>query len=291
MLSRSPALAGDSRLAGVALVGAASILWSTAGFFTRAIALDLWTMMAWRSLFACLSLLALVGLQDGHRAFDLRQRLGLPGLVYVPTAAFGMVGFIAALRLTSVANVMTIYATMPFFTAGIGWLLLRERVGRDALVASAACLAGVSLMAGQATAPGDLAGNALALAMTATFAATVVMARRWRRLDVRLGIAVASGLCALACGLLAQPILPDPATLGLLFLFSLCTQSLSYVLFMAGGRLIPSAKSGLIALLDVVLGPLWVWLVFAERPGPAALAGGALTLGAVGWYLARQRSA
>ena len=60
------------------------------------------------------------------------------------------------------------------------------------------------------------------------------------------------------------------------------------VLFLAGGRLVRSAEAGLVALLDVVLGPLWVWLAFGETPSAAALAGGALTFGAVAWYLARQ---
>jgi drug/metabolite transporter (DMT)-like permease len=278
----------DSRLEGALLVGVATLMWSTAGLFTRGINLDLWTMVAWRSLFACLSLLGLAVWQNGRGAFDLKRRLGRPGLIYVPMAAVSMVDYIAALRLTTVANVMTIYATMPFFCAGIAWLLLRERVTRDVMIASGVAFTGIVFMAGTSTAPGDMAGNALALMMTVGFAGPIVMARRWRALDVTLAIACAAGLCAIGCGLLARGGIPAPGQLGLLFLFSVCTQSLSYVLFMAGGRQIPGAESGLIALLDVVLGPLWVWLAFAEAPGIPALVGGALTLSAVAWYMTRQ---
>ncbi|PZQ52572.1 MAG: EamA/RhaT family transporter [Rhodovulum sulfidophilum] len=278
----------DNRLHGILLVGAATLMWSTAGLFTRGIDLDLWTLVGWRSLFACLTLLAYAAHRDGRAAFDLGRRLGWRGLVYVPAAAVSMLGYIAALRLTTVANVMTIYATMPFVCAGIAWLLMRERVTRDVVIASGVAFAGVVFMAGSATAPGDVAGNALALLMTAAFAGTVVMARHWRGFDVTLGTACAAGLCALVCGLLAERGVPSPAELGLLFLFSLCTQSLSYLLFLAGGRQIPGAESGLIALLDVVLAPLWVWIAFAETPGTPALVGGALTLSAVTWYMARQ---
>lgn len=279
---------GDNRTWGALLVGVATVMWSTAGLFTRAIDLDLWTLVAWRSAFACLSLLAYALLREGRSALDFRRRLGFAGLAYVPMAAIGMVGYIAALRLTTVANVMTIYATMPFVCAAIGWLLMRERISREALIASGVAFLGILFMAGASTAPGDLAGNALALLMTTAFAGTVVMARRFRELDVTLGIACAAGLCAIGCGLLARGGVPTPGQLGLIFLFSLCTQSLSYVLFMAGGRHIPAAESGLIALLDVVLGPLWVWLAFAERPGLPALVGGAATISAVAWYMARQ---
>lgn len=278
----------NTRLYGITLVAISSLLWSSAGFFTRLIDLDLWTLVAWRSLFACATLLIAALAVGGRDTFALRRRLGLPGLAYVPIAVVSMLGYIAALRLTSVANVMTIFATLPFLAAGLGWLLLRERLTRDALIASGVAFLGVLIMAGYATGAGDLAGNALALLMTTAFAATVVIARRWPRLDVTLALACASGLCVLVCAPLASPVIPDPGQLVQIFLFSLATQSLSFLLFMRGARHIPAAEAGLIALLDVVLGPLWVWLAFAERPGSAALVGGGLTLGAVLVYLLRQ---
>jgi drug/metabolite transporter (DMT)-like permease len=284
----APAPRADRRLYGFLLVAGSSILWSTAGLFTRAITLDLWTMVAWRSLFACATLLLIAYARSGLSGFDARRRLGTPGLVYVPMAAFSMVGYIAALRLTSVANVMTIFATMPFLAAGIAYLLLRERLSRDAAIASGVAFAGVAVMAGLSGREGALAGNLLALAMTAGFAGAVVMARRWRDLDVTLATACASGLCAIGCGLLAAPGVPAPDQLVLLFLFSLATQSLSYLMFLAGGRHLRAAESGLIALLDVILAPLWVWIAFAERPGFPALLGGGVTLLAVTWYMGRQ---
>jgi drug/metabolite transporter (DMT)-like permease len=38
---------------------------------------------------------------------------------------------------------------------------------------------------------------------------------------------------------------------------------------------------GLITLLEIVLGPLWVWMALSERPSAATLAGGAVVIGAV----------
>lgn len=284
----SGATFATERFLGVMLAVASTVLWSTAGVFTRAIDLDLWSMVAWRSLFAFVSLMLLAALQSGWDMFDFRRRLGWPGLIYVPVAAASMIGYIAALRLTTVANVMTIYATMPFLAAGIGYLLLRETVGRDLVIAGGVAFVGVLCMAGFATDPGGIAGNTLALLMTLGFAVTVVMAQRWRDLDVTLAIALASGLCGIGCALGATAGLPGSRELLLLFLFSLATQSLSYLLFMAGGRRITAAEAGLITLLDVVLGPLWVWLAFAEWPGLPALVGGGLTLSAVIWYMRRQ---
>ena len=48
-----------------------------------------------------------------------------------------------------------------------------------------------------------------------------------------------------------------------------------------GARLIPAAEVALITLLEVVLGPLWVWIALSEQPSTATLAGGAVVIVAV----------
>jgi len=56
---------------------------------------------------------------------------------------------------------------------------------------------------------------------------------------------------------------------------------LGLVFLTIGARLIPAAEVALLTLLEIVLGPLWVWLALGERPSAATLAGGAIVLGAV----------
>ena len=56
---------------------------------------------------------------------------------------------------------------------------------------------------------------------------------------------------------------------------------LGFVFLTIGGRLIPAGEVALITLLEIVLGPLWVWAFIGERPPTATLVGGAIVLGAV----------
>jgi drug/metabolite transporter (DMT)-like permease len=56
---------------------------------------------------------------------------------------------------------------------------------------------------------------------------------------------------------------------------------LGFMLLTVGARLIPAAQVGLITLLEVVLGPLWVWLALDERPSTATLIGGAIVIVAI----------
>ena len=73
---------------------------------------------------------------------------------------------------------------------------------------------------------------------------------------------------------------------AILFAFGLTTIGLAFVLFMEGAKFIPSAEAGLISLLDVVLGPIWVFLAFGENPGELTLVGGAIVLAAAVWRIA-----
>ena len=117
--------------------------------------------------------------------------------------------------------------------------------------------------------------------MTVTFAGLLVMTRRFGRLHLTRVNAVAACLCVLVAIPLVSGTVPDPRTLLFAAGLGILTTALSFLLFLEGGRHIPSTEAALISLLDVVLGPLWVWLVISERPGMGALVGGAIVLAAV----------
>lgn len=275
---------GD-RFWGFVLVTGAAVLWSTAGLFVRLLDLDNWTMQAWRSLFGALSLLAIILGQHGRRTPQAFRSIGWPGLAAVPISAISMFTYVAALKLTTVANVMIVYATVPFIAAAVAFLWIGERSRRRTVIASAIALVGIGIMVGSSTRGGDLAGDALSLLMTVTFAVLLVMARRYPSLSMAPINALGAALCALLC----WPLMPSgTVTIGELLImaaFGTVTMGLSYLLFLTGGRRIPSGEAGLIGLLDVVLGPLWVWLAFGETPSRAAFIGGGLVLGAVIWFL------
>lgn len=275
----------NDRTYGILLVSIATVMWSSAGLFVRMLDMDIWTVLGWRSFFGGATLVV-ISLYQGRRrspavpphALSLYLLAGL-------VAGISMFGYVGALKLTTVANVLAIYATVPFVSAGIAFLWMRERIDRRVLIASGIAFAGVLIVAGFAARVQDLAGNALALVMTVSFGLLLVMARRYNALRLAPVNALGSGLCVLLCLPLMSHAIPGPSELAVLAAFGSTTSGLAYLLFMTGSRHIPAGEAGLIGLLDIVLGPLWVWLAFGENPGAAALAGGALILLAVFWYM------
>ena len=65
------------------------------------------------------------------------------------------------------------------------------------------------------------------------------------------------------------------------FLWGGIITSMVHFLFVVGSRYVPGAEIMLISLIEFMLGPIWVWLVYSEAPGTTGLIGGALVLGAV----------
>jgi drug/metabolite transporter (DMT)-like permease len=275
-----------SRAYGLTLVTIAAILWSTGGLFVRILDLDVWTILAWRSLFAALSLVLLFVAKNRGQAVTALTAIGWPGLVAIPLSVVSIGGYVVALKLTSVANVMIVYATVPFIAAGVGFVWMGEKAGSRVLTASAIALAGIVIMAAASIRPADVAGNLVALVMTIAFGTQLVMARRYPALNMMSINAIGAALCGMMAWPLAHAGLPDHRQLLILAVFGVTTTSLAYLLFLTGGRYVPSGEAGLVGLIDVVLSPLWVWLAFAEEPGIAALVGGAVVLASVLYYLA-----
>lgn len=272
------------RTYGMLLVGIATIMWSTAGLFVRALDLDVWTVLGWRSLFGGLALTIIIlakqriSAEPGKVPFYFYPLFGL-------MAATSMYGYIGALKLTTVANVLAIYATVPFVAAGIAYVWLKETISRRVLTASLIAFVGVLIVAGFGAKPDDIAGNALAFLMTVTFSILLVAARRYPALRLAPVNALGSGFCVLLCLPLMSHAMPSLQEILVLAVFGSTTSGIAYLLFMTGGRYIPSSEAGLIGLLDVVLGPLWVWLAFAETPAVSTIIGGVIVLISVFWYL------
>jgi drug/metabolite transporter (DMT)-like permease len=118
--------------------------------------------------------------------------------------------------------------------------------------------------------------------MTVSFAATLVITRHRRDVSMAPATCLSQVLVLLCAASFAHPGEVGAHDLGLLIALGIGQIGLGLVLLTIGGRLIPAAEVALITLLEVVLGPLWVWIFLAEQPSPATLAGGIVVLAAVG---------
>lgn len=270
---------------GLLLVTASAVAWSTAGLLTRLIPLDAWTILAWRGLFSALGTAVVIAAMEHGTGRHGFLRMGWPGWLFATVSAVGMILFISSLRYTTVAHVAVIYATVPFAAAGLAWLAMRERPGAGAMGGSLVALAGVALMVGFGGQGGRL-GDALALGMTLSMAAIMVIARRFRDIAVMPAACMSALLSTLMSWPFGAPLTVSGEELLLLALFGMAS-AVGLALFTLGARLLPAVETALIGSLDTPLAPLWVWLFFAETPDLVTIAGGLIVFGAVAVHLAR----
>jgi len=274
-----------NRTYGILLVTLSAILWSTAGPFVRMADLDSWTLIGWRSLFAFLTLLAIAAYEHRKNLGAAVAGMGSAGAVSVAISTASTIAYVYALNLTTVANVMIVYAVLPFIAALISYVWIGERVGVRLLAAGLVAFAGITMMAGAAASEKDILGIIAAFVMTATFASQIVHTKVHPTLDLNVALALAAGICGLVALPFMAPGIPSATALLACALYGCLTSGIAYVLALVGGRYISAGESGFIQMLDVVLGPFLVWYFFTEQPEPTVLIGGAIVFTAVVTYL------
>lgn len=269
---------------GILFLTLAAICWSTAGLFTRLIALDPWTILFWRGVFgALLTGACTLWLSGGDPAAVIRFRRGHWSILIWMT--LGTLAFIPALALTSVASVAIIYATTPLIVAGLSRIWLGERVRAVTVLAGLIAAGGVAVMGSDLGADISSAGLALAFAMAFSMAMTTVALRKHPEAGCWPIGCLSNALTIAVSAFLAQPLAVTPPDLVYLLLFGLVQMTLGLGLFVIGTRRLPAAEAAIIGLVEAPLAPLWVWLALDEAPSGRTMIGGALVLAAAAGHI------
>lgn len=279
---------------GVLLITLSTVFFSSAGFFTRLIPLDVWTMLFWRGVFAGAMILGVVIARERSNTVRAFRAIGGAGLVAAACSTGATVFYINAFRRTSVADVAVIFAIAPFLTAALGWLCLRVRETWSTLVASLVAVAGVSVMVGGATADGHLFGDVLAFGMAVCMAVMMLIIRHRAETPMLPAACLSALLCPVLVWPVAAPFSVGAGDMMNLFLFGTTQFGLGLLLLTIGGQMVSATENALLNTLETPLAVAWVWLAFAETPSGSSLIGGVVVLAAVAgnvWHSSRTRLA
>jgi drug/metabolite transporter (DMT)-like permease len=281
---------------GLLITAAGVLIISPDGLLTRLIETDHWTMIFWRALLVSFGMWLMVSLINPNRVWQRYLTVRGPGLLMVASYSLGTVSFVYAITHTSVANTLIILSSTPLFAALIGRVLLQEPIQLRTLLAITLVAIGIAAIASGSASSGDAAllGDLAAILGSFFLACGFSLVRRFPQISVLSAISCSGLMTALLVLPLASPLAITPADFGYLLLMGLYVVPVGTALMYLGPRYIPAAEVGLLLLLESILGPIWVWLVFAENPGVHTLVGGAiilstLTLNTI-WALKFQRA-
>lgn len=263
------------------LLVAAAVLFSTGGAAIKAASLGGWQIACARSGIAALFLLA--AFPDARRRWRWRM---------VPVAASyaaTLILFVLANRLTTAANTIFLQSAAPIYVLLLGPLLLREPSGRRDATFVAVVVCGIACFfigspKAAVTAPDPRQGNIFALASGLTYALMLVGLRWLSRKDAGAAVATVAAGNLLACVAalpLAMPVLRiDARDLAILVYLGTVQIGLAYWCLARGIPHVPAVQATTLLMAEPALNPVWTWMVHGETPGPWAIAGGTIILGA-----------
>jgi drug/metabolite transporter (DMT)-like permease len=271
----------DRHAQGILLIVLSAIAYSSAGFFTRLIHLDAWTMLFWRGWFAGSMILCVIVVKERRNTWGAIRAIGRPGLLAAFCSTTATILYINAFRYSSVADVAVIFAAAPFLTAGLGWLWLGAKETWTTLVASLVALSGVAIMVGGAVADGHLFGDVLAFGMTLCMAIMMLIIREHHETPMLPAACLSALLCPLLVWPFAASFNVSTEDMLKLFLFGTTQFGLGLVFLTIGGQMVTATENALINTLETPLAVVWVWVCFSEAPSIASVAGGFIVMAAV----------
>ncbi len=270
---------GPSHLRGALLVALAGLLWSSGGLFIKVAPMSGLAVACARSAITAAFYLVV-----------LRPRLSQARWGTALCYALMILTFVSATKTTTAANAIFLQYTGPAYVLLLSPWLLGEKLQRRDVVAVGLSLAGMGLFFVGRVEAGQALGNALGVASGVFFGLSVILLRR----DARGGgdAIPSTTLGNLLAAVIALPFAasslgetfsgPQALTaLGVLLWLGVVQMGLAYLAFTRGLRSVPAGEASLLSMLEPVFNPLWVLLGTGERPGPWALVGGGVVLGAV----------
>ncbi len=267
---------------GVLLVLGAGLIWSTSGPLIRAVeAATVWQVLFYKMFWLFVMLVGLLAYR--HRGAFVRVLLGNAGwtLLAAICLVVSNVGWILSVTSTSVANTLLLQAAAPLVAALLARALLGERLVGATMIAMAFALTGIAIMIGEGALDGRLFGNVAGVIAMVGFAAFAVTLRAGRMADATTALLLGA-LIATAIG----AVMADDLGLGLYdhvlcFLMGAIETGIGLVLFTVGARYVPAGELMLLTMIEIGLGPLFVWLLYAEVPSAGTLLGGGLVVAAI----------
>jgi len=272
----------DAKVA-IPVVLIAGLLWSFGPYVVRHI--DEAQQVPWQYLFTrgivIFTILNLfLYLEEGNEFLENYKKVGVSGLIGGVGLGIAMISFIYSITNTSAAVTLLCLAAMPFITALLGFMFLKETISVNVWVAISIAAVGILIMAIDNTGQNTIVGLVFGLLSSIGFAVFSITLR-WRKETPKFTtVAIAGLFCCIFSGIMI--IVNDLNFLSTgknhaLFATHGTLVCLGLILYSIGSKHIPAAELTLLSLTEVIGGIFWVWLPLLgvnEIPTQSTVIGG-----------------
>lgn len=262
----------------------AALLWSSGGLFIKVLTLDAFQISFFRSAIAAITIIiiSLSGKEKLRFEFDIISVLC--SLCY----ALILILYVAAVKLTTVANAIFLQFTAPIYLLILEPVFLKTKFEKKNLVALIFCFLGMTLFFFGKLELSGIQGNLLAIGSGICFALFTLFLK-WKKQihkteNTMVYIVVGNILVCIFCFPLIMNNLMIDLTQSLILLYMGVFQiGISYIIFNEGVKYISATESMIIAMLEAILSPIWVFLGVGEVPSVYAIIGSLIILITIVW--------
>jgi drug/metabolite transporter (DMT)-like permease len=275
MADKTPAAHGAATGRASLAVALCATLWSTGGLCVKLVDWNPLVIASFRSLISGLTML--IYLRRPVFTFSFAQ------VAAGAANAATMILFVLSTKLTTAANAILLQYCSPVLVAVLGWLILKEKPRWEHWTSLAFISLGICVFFLDKVSAGNHLGNLLALVSGLSFALHTVFLRKQKSGSPAESIMISHALTVLAAipFVALYPPAFTPKALGAVLFLGIFQAGISSLFFAYAIKRIPGVQAMLIATLEPILNPLWVFLLVGERPSPGAILGGLLIVASV----------
>ena len=272
------------RRRGIAMLLAASVLWSLSGVAVKLAVMDPVAFAMWRSLAGAVALGLAIPLARGR--WPRAKWMAPTVLVYTAVVAL----LLAAMTFGTAARGILLQYTGPVFCAVFAWIFQRRRIGPHTAAALLVAGVGIGVMIAGSPAGDGWAGPTCGLLSGVAFGALILLLEKVNRsggsevnpIAVTFLNNAGAAAILLLLGLATRtPLLGDGRQMAIVAVTGVVQLAIPYALFQIALKHVEPVDASLLILLEPVLNPIWVALFFPERPDIATVIGGIAILAAM----------
>lgn len=267
---------------GLILISITAFLWSSSGLFIKILSLDAFQILFYRSSIAALTIFFVTKIRNKKLVFEKDLISNLCAISFAGI----LILFVTSNKLTTAANAIFLQFTAPIYLLFLEPVFLKTKFSKKNLITITLCVLGMVLFFFGKLELGNIFGNIVAILSGVSFAFFSLFLK-WKKQLHRTentlnNVIVGNVLVALFC----IPFVYDKLALTsieaiILIYMGVIQIGISYIIFNEGIKYVSATESMIIAMLEAIFNPIWVFIGVGEAPSVFAVTGGLIILSAI----------
>ena len=246
---------------------------------------DPWQITFYRSLAFLFSITLVLIYRHNSDILTSIKKIGYPGIAGGFFLMIAQILYVQSFAHTSIANALFTFSTIPFISAFLAFIFLKEKISTTTIVTMFFAFIGIFIMIKDGLETGGFYGNIIALICAFSFSTFVIILRKSRNNDMLPVNLISSVLVlivsfAISLGEINVPI----QDILLCFLWGGVLSGFVHSVFVYSTRFLQASEATLFMLLEFSLGPFWVWIFLNETITQEAFYGGIIVMLSVAVY-------